>query len=128
MTCDNTLGTGYKGEEFACRYLIEHGYRIIDRNWRSAGRSRYEIDIVAEDNETIVFCEVKTAKTTRFGSPVSWVTEKKARRIAQAALEYITTNMISRKPLRFDVIGLEIIDENWSVIHIPNAFPVPEDT
>ncbi len=126
MNGDSTTGTGQKGEDFACRYLEARGCRILDRNWRSTLHGRYEIDIVAEDSGTIVFCEVKTAKTNRFGSPVSWVTKRKMRRIASAALAYISAKNITQKPFRFDVIGLELKNGDWSVVHIPNAFTAPE--
>ena len=127
MSHESSLSTGFQGEEYVCRYLVEQGYRILDRNWRCREQSRYELDIIAQDGDTIVFCEVKTAKTKKFGSPVSWVTEQKARRIACAAIEYIAANTIQRMPFRFDVIGLEVEGGTRSITHIRNAFSAPED-
>ena len=121
------LSTGFQGEEFACRYLVGQGYRILDRNWRCREQSRYELDIIARDGDTIVFCEVKTAKTRKFGPPVCWVTEQKARRIACAAIEYIAEKTIMSTPFRFDVIGIEVDGDTRSVTHIRNAFAAPED-
>ena len=121
---DDTLSTGIQGEEVACRFLSDKGYRIIERNWRSG---RYEIDIIARDGETMVFCEVKTARSRRFGPAVGWVTPRKTRRIATAALDYIASHDIRECPFRFDVIGLDVRDDGVTVTHLENAFSAPGD-
>ena len=123
MTVDDHLSTGLQGEEIACRYLAKKGYQIVDRNWRSG---HYEIDIIARDGDTMVFCEVKTARSRRFGTSVGWVTPRKVRRIALTAMDYIAANRIAGCGFRFDVIGLDIGDGGFSVTHIVNAFDVPE--
>ena len=56
---------GRRGEEAACAYLAERGYRILDRNWRCR---LGEIDIVAERGDIVVFVEVRTRTGTRFGT------------------------------------------------------------
>jgi putative endonuclease len=119
-----TRETGLCGEEIACRYLSERGYLILSRNYRGG---RCELDIVAEIRDTIVFCEVKTARTSRFGPPVTWVTPGKIRHIARAARDYILSHAISGRCFRFDVIGLESHQEGYSVTHIENAFTAPPD-
>ena len=57
---------GIKGEEAATAFLKDKGYRILERNWRM---HRHEIDIVAEDDEYIVFVEVKTRTSREWGDP-----------------------------------------------------------
>ena len=58
---------GNQGEKLAQEYLLKKGYKILETNKRF---SRYcEIDIIAQDKETLVFCEVKTRRTTICGSP-----------------------------------------------------------
>ena len=81
---NNSRSTGLQGEEIASRYLIEKGYRILSRNYRG---EHYEIDIIAEYENTIVFCEVKTARTNRSIPSISWVTPIKVKHIACAASE-----------------------------------------
>jgi len=117
--------TGAWGEDMSSDYLTRKGYSILDRNWR-AERYGYEIDIVAKINKTIVFCEVKTAKTDRFGDPVSWVTPEKTQHVAKAADEYIAVNDLNGFSYRFDVIGIQVKGELHEIIHLENAFSVPE--
>jgi putative endonuclease len=120
---ESTVGTGVQGEEVAATYLISKGYGIIMRNYRG---DNSEIDIIARDGNCIVFCEVKTAKTNKFGQPVSWVTEEKIKRIAEAALKFIQKNDYSGFSFRFDVIGLFVKDTIIDINHIKNAFSAPE--
>jgi putative endonuclease len=70
------------GEDQACRELESRGWELLDRNWRCAAG---EIDIVARDGDTVVFCEVKTRRSARFGSPVEAVTPAKAARLRRLA-------------------------------------------
>ena len=120
----NCLSTGFQGEELASRYLVKKGYRILERNWRS---EHYEIDIVALDRDIIVFCEVKTSKTNRFGPSITWVTPEKIKHISKAASEYITTHNTKDFSFRFDVIGLEVKGGEIEINHIEDAFTAPED-
>jgi len=115
--------TGFQGEEVACRYLAGKGYRILDRNYRARP---YELDIVARIDDVVVFCEVKTARTGRFGPPASWVTPRKIRHIARAAMDYIRSQGIRDVAFRFDVIALEAVDDDIRISHIENAFSAPE--
>ncbi|MDO5523972.1 MAG: YraN family protein [Bacteroidia bacterium] len=110
---------GLKGEEEAVRYLKSKGYRIRNRNWKFHG---YEIDIVAENEEFIVFVEVKTRTTALFGNPEDFVGNARMRRMVDAADHYLIENAID-KPARFDIIGL-IWDGNRFVEqeHIDDAF------
>jgi putative endonuclease len=119
---DDTLSTGIQGEEVACRFLAGKGYRILDRNWRSG---HCELDIIARTGDTIVFCEVKTARNHRYGSAIEWVTPRKVRHIAQAALSYIVARQIHGCCFRFDVIGLDVRDGDMEITHIENAFSAP---
>jgi putative endonuclease len=116
--------TGMCGEDIACRHLQSEGYRILSRNYRGG---RCELDIIAEIGETIVFCEVKTDRTGRFGSPITWVTPGKIRHIARAARDYILSHKIEGRMFRFDVIGLEAREGGFAVTHIENAFYAPPD-
>ncbi|MFC1538568.1 YraN family protein [Candidatus Latescibacterota bacterium] len=119
-----SLSTGLHGEELACRYLVNKGYRIIERNYRC---SHLEIDIIAGHENTIVFCEVKTAKTPKFGPSFTWVTPQKIKHIVKTAEEYIATHDLDGCSFRLDVIGIEINGDKIEINHIENAFTAPED-
>lgn len=118
--------TGVMGETAGCEYLVRKGYTILTRNWR-AHECNYEIDIVASIEQTLVFCEVKTAGTEQFGPSISWVTPEKTVHIAHAAQEYITTHELREYEFRFDVIGLRKRGETFDIVHIENAFSAPEN-
>ncbi len=113
--------TGKLGEEAATAYLQEHNFTILDRNYRVKNG---EIDIIAKDQGTIAFIEVKTRKTLRKGLPSESVNYKKQKKIISAALYYIRENSLNNVRLRFDVI--EVIDQNSSYEFnlIKNAFQV----
>ena len=116
--------TGIQGEEAACRYLEKKGYHILDRNFRGG---RYEIDIVAQNGNIVVFCEVKTARSKKFGPSITWVTQDKIKHITRAASEYINIHEFHGCSFRFDVIGLDAEGGEISIKHIENAFTAPED-
>jgi putative endonuclease len=66
---------GHEGEDLACDYLIKKGFNIVERNYRYSKTG--EIDIVAKDNETLVFIEVKYRKNLEFGEPEYGITKNK---------------------------------------------------
>ena len=92
---------GRFGEEVAARHLTGAGLRILDRNWRCA---EGELDIVAEDGDTLVFCEVKTRSGTGFGDPAEAVTAAKSARIRRLGLRWLAAHGIGWRDLRFDVV------------------------
>jgi putative endonuclease len=65
-----------------------------------------ELDVVARDGETIVFVEVKTRSTGRFGTPFESVTWKKRRRLCSMAAEYVLARRLGGAPCRFDVVAV----------------------
>ena len=117
MATHNELGK--KGEKLGCKYLISKGYTIKEENWRNG---RFELDIVAENEEYIVFIEVKTRSNNYFGNPQEFVSESKVKRIINAANHYMISNSIE-KETRFDIISiLKTSEENFTIEHIENAF------
>lgn len=125
MNSDNR-STGFQGEELASRYLIRKGYTILSRNWRSP-HGGYEIDIVARKDDIVVFFEVKTARTAKFGPSITWVTPHKTKHIAKAAEEFIASHILIGCSFRFDVIGIESKEMGAEIIHLENAFTVPDE-
>lgn len=116
MAQHNELGK--KGEEEAARYLKSSGYKILHQNWRFHG---YEIDIVAETEEYIVFVEVKTRTSKQYGNPEDFVGKGRMRRMVDAAHHYIIENDIDKES-RFDIIGLVWNGRKFTLDHIDDAF------
>lgn len=114
------LDTGLKGENIAARYLEEAGYTILQRNFKNR---QGEIDIIAEDQNTLVFIEVKTRRSKQFGPPSEAVTFRKQIQISRVAQYYLARHDLFDRDARFDVISVTLADENSPVIElISNAF------
>lgn len=94
------------GEDQACAELESRGWELLERNWRCAAG---EIDIVARDGDTVVFCEVKTRRSVRFGSPVEAVTPLKAARLRRLAGLWLRQHAGGGAgQIRVDVIGIVV--------------------
>lgn len=109
----HTIGQTY--EELAVSYLQLQGYEILERNFRYR---QGEIDIVAKEKETYVFCEVKYRTTAREGYPEEAVAKGKQKKISECALYYLQKKGLGEVPCRFDVIC--ILGEELT--HYRNAF------
>ena len=111
---------GRNGEDLAAAHFERLGYTIIQRNFRcSAG----EVDIVAERDGTIVFCEVKTRRTDRWGQPSEAVDHRKRARIRRLGATWLAENGPRRSgSVRFDVISLVVRGGESHLEHIEDAF------
>lgn len=109
---------GPQGEELAAGYLVRQGFRIRHRNWRSG---RTEIDIIAENDQYIVFVEVKSRSADYAVHPAEAVSVPKQRTIINAASNYIDTYGIF-KEARFDIITVIISGNSHEMDHIENAY------
>jgi len=103
-TNSNNKKTGHWGEEVAKRYLIEKGLLIVDQNYRTPYG---EIDLIAIDNEELVFVEVKTRSNNAFGYPEDAITDLKEVHLIDSAEYYLQKYEDVSKPWRIDVIGIE---------------------
>jgi len=110
---------GRWGEDAAGRFLRQKGYRILARNYRTRGG---ELDIVAMDGETLVFVEVKSRRSERFGGPLEAVDANKRARMTKAALAYIANELDSTPPCRFDVVGIRSRKDGESYELVRDAF------
>jgi putative endonuclease len=109
---------GLKGEQLAKRYLEDLGYKIMETNWR---KRKFELDLIAVDQNEIVYVEVKTRSTSFFGRPEDAVTPKKQQHLMNGADYYIQLYEIDLA-CRFDVIGI-VLNANFKEIkHFKNAF------
>jgi putative endonuclease len=110
---------GIKGENAAVGYLTGKGYKVITRNYYT----RYgELDIICEQDNIIVFVEVKTRTSIRYGLPQEAVTGTKIEHIKKAALIYLDSSKKRYKEIRFDVIAILINEESNKINHIKGAF------
>jgi putative endonuclease len=94
---------GRAGEARAAAWYVEHGYQIVERNWRSRIG---EIDLVCARSDVLVFCEVKTRCTDRLGNPVEAVTPTKQLRLRRLAAQYIFWHTCGHHEVRFDVAAI----------------------
>ena len=105
---------GARAERQAEEFLKERGLRILARNFRT----RFgEIDLVAQDGDTVVFVEVRSRSSAAFGTPQETVTAAKRRRIIRTAMAYAQSRCLDAS-LRFDVVALS----PQGILHIPAAF------
>lgn len=118
---DKRMERGRKGELLARQFLENKGWQILNANWRC----RFgEIDLVAVDNDCLVFVEVRTRTSTRFGTPAESVDWRKQRKLRQVASAFLTSYSVCMSHIRFDMISVRM-DENGTapvLEHIQNAF------
>lgn len=95
---------GRWGESHAVEYLIHSGYDILGRNIVT---SYGEIDILAQQNETLIFIEVKTRSSDQFGFPEESITETKMNHMVESAQGYIIENYSNDPEWRIDVIAIQ---------------------
>jgi len=95
--------TGKLGEDIAAEYLRQNGYEIIEQNYYY---NHGEIDIVAKDGTTLVFVEVKSRRSTKFGEPEESVTPKKQELLRRTAEGYVLKRNIGEINCRFDVVSI----------------------
>ena len=94
---------GQIGEDAACNYLEEHGYSIIERNYRT----RFgEIDIIATNNSIVTFVEVKTKVDLHTGKPYEAVGKVKLRHLQKVIQHYLLIRKIKNSKLSLDVISI----------------------
>ena len=110
---------GARGEESAAGFLRVQGYRILERNYRCP---LGEVDIIARDGNTIVFVEVKTRTSERFGSPQAAIGPQKQKRMTAIALYYLKGQGWLGKPARFDVAAVSLREGRETVTLYRNAF------
>ncbi len=108
---------GRQGEEDACQFLQQRGFKIRARNWRF---KKAEIDLVAECEDYLVMVEVKTRTADTYGSPEEFVSRRQQRQLIAAANHYVDEHP-THKELRFDVIAITH-QPRYKIEHIPEAF------
>lgn len=110
---------GRYGEERAAKFLQDRGYEIIDRNWRCQVG---EIDIVARDNERLVFVEVKTRSGSGFGHPFEAITANKVARMRRLVADWCIAKQVSGVKVRLDAIAVLITHGRVHIEHLKEVF------
>ncbi|OMF51351.1 YraN family protein [Paenibacillus peoriae] len=117
---DQRKAKGAMGEEAAALFLENLGYRIIERNWRCRSG---EIDLIAKQEHILVFIEVRSRSSSKYGTPAESVTARKIAQVRQTAAVYLHMNGIGEAPIRFDMISAQLTDEKAVVTdHLIGAF------
>jgi putative endonuclease len=94
---------GRRGEDLALRWLVQHGAREVDRNWRCRDG---ELDLVVRDGDELVFVEVKTRTSTAFGHPAEAVTARKVARLRRLAAAWLAAHEVRADRVRIDVVAV----------------------
>ena len=104
MSSAGHLERGRRGEQLAARFLQSRGYRIEQANIRFPVG---EIDLVAWDNATLCFVEVRSASSLDWGGALASITDRKRRRLIRAAQWYVQRARPMSQALRFDVVAIQ---------------------
>jgi putative endonuclease len=99
------LATGRRGEDIAHRYLQRAGIIIVARNYRMASGAG-ELDLIAWENDTLVFVEVKSRQSDEHGAPERAIGRQKETSLIRAAREYARHAEVPWEKVRFDVVSI----------------------
>lgn len=119
MAKDNKDSLGIAGEQQAVKYLLQKGYRILKRNFRTR---MAEIDIIAQKDDTICFIEVKTRRSANFGLPEEFVDQEKIKKIVLGAKAFLQHGEFEHCFKRFDIISVIFRDNRFYIEHLADAF------
>jgi len=110
---------GQKGEDRAVSYLKGLKYQILERNYRC---KLGEVDIIARDNDTLVFIEVRTRSSLAFGLPQESINRKKRHQLSKVALEFMIRRKLKNTSARFDIVAISLEPGRERVDLIRDAF------
>jgi putative endonuclease len=110
---------GKRGEELALRFLKKKGYKIVERNYIC---KMGEMDIIAQEKDTLVFVEVKTRTSTAFGPPQLAVNSAKQMQLSKVALNFLKEKRLEDIKARFDVVAIVLRPSGEEIELIKDAF------
>jgi putative endonuclease len=111
---------GAYGERVAAAHLTAQGMVVLDRNWRGLSG---EVDIIAREGSAVIFCEVKTRRSARFGAPVEAIGPAKVGRLRRLAAQWLADTGVRPTRVRFDVISVHPQPSGAAHIdHLRDAF------
>ncbi len=111
---------GNVGELASTKYLLKQGYQIIHKNWR---HKRLEVDLICKKDDMLIFVEVKTRSSRRYGQPEVFVDAAKQKHLMNAADAYCYTTDYDSE-IRFDIIAIDVNQQQEveDIKHFPDAF------
>jgi putative endonuclease len=112
---DARRARGARGEALAVDHYVAAGYEILDRNWRCR---QGELDLVAHRDRVLVFCEVKTRSSDRFGAPIEAITREKRQRIRVLAGRWLDEHKPVVREVRFDVASVLLGADGSAVVDV----------
>lgn len=110
---------GHKGEAIAAKYYQQHGWLLLNHNYRTR---MGEIDLILYKENTLVFAEVKTRAGAMLDRPAAAVDARKQQRLILAAQQYLQRSPYGEADIRFDVVEVMPAGRGWQVHCIPGAF------
>jgi putative endonuclease len=114
------LELGERGENEACNYLKKMGYQIVEKDFRC---KIGQIDIIARDDNTLCFVEVKCRSSYSFGKPEEAITWRKKQRIKKISEYYMLRKRITNADIRYDAVTIyEPNNDKRQISLIKNAF------
>ena len=120
MAEHNDLGRW--GDDVALAYLLDQGYRLLDRNWHQGHR---DLDLIMQQDDTLVIVEVRTRRNNLFMDPEQTVDALKMLSLSKAANAYIRLHRISLN-IRFDIVAITgTPSSDFTINHIEDAFYPP---
>jgi putative endonuclease len=119
---DADLATGRKGEDIAHRFLQRSGMIVVARNHRTASGSG-EVDLIAWDDDALVFVEVKSRGSEEFGTPDRAVDDEKRNKLLKAALDYARRADVPMSKFRFDVVTV-VFGSPPRITHLKDVFTI----
>ena len=96
---------GRYGEDVAAAFVARAGWTVLARNWRCA---EGELDLVALDGDELVAVEVKTRRTSTYGSPAEAVTHRKLARVRRLTARWLREHDVAARSVRVDVIAVVV--------------------
>ena len=111
----DSVSIGRQFEKLAADYVLQSGFDILENNWQAGQK---EIDLIVKKDKLVVFVEVKSASSKKFGHPAERIDNRKIHNLTQAAQKYLIDNAVEGCDLRFDVVTFV----DGQLEHFPNAF------
>ena len=109
---------GRQGEEAAAAYVAGLGWTVLARNWRGA---HGELDVIAQDGETVIFVEVKARRSAALDEAFARVDKRKQQHLALTAEEYLEAHGLTDSPWRIDVIAVRFGGGAPEIEHVQDA-------
>lgn len=99
-----TREQGQYTENLACEFLLNHGLKLIERNYHSR---MGEIDLIMQDDTHLVFVEVRYRRNNHYGSGAETITNGKQSKLLKTASAYLQQHAkLAKYPARFDVVSM----------------------